>query len=166
MRSAAQYILKDSSYLVEIAIYRQWAGMDTSSEPNIVAGVSMYHHQWDYQMRSFEDSPSPRIWSRDLSDFFGDTEGGSNRLAKFLSEVEIVQELLSEATKEAEAMQADQEAVNEKDSEKFKNIGDPIEAQQTAVEEEELVNFHENDTVEIQRPTVGDEELDLYSADA
>lgn len=166
VRSAAQYMLKESSYLVEIAIYRQWAGMDTSSEPKIVAGVSMYHHQWDYQMRSVENSPSPRIWSRDLSDFFDSAEDGSNRLAKFLFEVEIVQELLSEATKEAKAMQAAQEAANEKNPKVLMEIETPTEVQQTAFEGEQLIDFREDDIVEMQQPTVSDEEPDLYSADA
>jgi hypothetical protein len=63
-------------------------------------------------------------------------------------------------------MQADREAINEKESEVFKKIGDPMEAQQTAFEEERLIDFCENDTVEMRRPTVVDEEPGLYSADA
>jgi hypothetical protein len=100
IQSAVQYMFRDSSYIVEIDIYRRWVGMDTAPAPEIVAGVKLYHQQWDWQMRSFEDSSGPRIWSRDLSDFFDHTNDGSSRFAYFISEVEKIQDFLSKAVKE------------------------------------------------------------------
>ena len=51
VRSVIQYMLEGSGYIVEIAIYREWTGRNTSLEPELKASVSMFHQEWNWQMR-------------------------------------------------------------------------------------------------------------------
>jgi hypothetical protein len=62
VRSVYQYLLKDSVYIIEIAVYREWGGYSTTGEPRILSSVSMFHPVWDYQMSSIENTTGERKW--------------------------------------------------------------------------------------------------------
>jgi hypothetical protein len=98
VRSVIQYMLQNSQYVVEIAIYRAWLGNEAEGEPKVSAGVTMFHQDWDLQMESIEENTTdPRHWKSDLSSFFHIGNDGSGGLQGFLDEVGTIQGLLSDA---------------------------------------------------------------------
>jgi hypothetical protein len=111
IRSVSQYAFQGSGYVVEIILDRTWDGPDTRSDPRIVASVSLFHPQWDWEMESKEHSTQERKWKRDLSNFF------ENGFEGFFAAIQFVQDLLgnaaSEAEEEAAKAQAAQEAVSQ-----------------------------------------------------
>ncbi|KAE9377173.1 hypothetical protein N431DRAFT_555423 [Stipitochalara longipes BDJ] len=107
MRSVIQYALQSTGFVIEISFYRTWYGQDTREEPQIAAGISMYHPQWDLEMESIENSTQGRNWKRDLSNFFEDG------FDDFLNELRGVQELLSQTADEVEQEAAARQAAME-----------------------------------------------------
>jgi hypothetical protein len=99
IRSVAQYMLSNSGYIVEIGIHRKWDGINTNREPeSIISSVTMFHSNWDWNMRSIESiAGAERGWSRDLSDFFEPDAGGTNGFTGFLTEVRTIQSYLADA---------------------------------------------------------------------
>jgi hypothetical protein len=87
VRSVIQYMMEDSGYIVEIAIYRQWGGGNTHTEPKMAASVSMFHRDWDFEMESIEGTTKERVW--DVRNFFG------NDLRRFLFHVNAIQSMIS-----------------------------------------------------------------------
>jgi len=100
MRSVIHYALQSTGFVIEIAFYRTWYGPDTRDEPELVAGIAMYHPQWDMEMESIENSTQGRKWKKGLSNFF---EGGFD---EFLNELRGIQELLSTTVHEVEQEEA------------------------------------------------------------
>lgn len=94
VRSVYQYLLKDSGYIIEIAVYREWGGYSTTGEPKILSSVSMFHPIWDDQMSSIENTTGERKWDTELSCFFGDDQTGGG-IQKFMEDVALIQGLLS-----------------------------------------------------------------------
>lgn len=95
VRSVYQYLLRESGYIVEIAVYREWCGYNTAGAPKMLSSVSMFHPVWDDQMGSIENTTRSRNWDAELNCFFGEDEGGGIR--KFMEGVVLIQGLLSEA---------------------------------------------------------------------
>jgi hypothetical protein len=87
VRSVIQYMMEDSGYVVEIAIYRRWEDSNTRTEPKMAASVSMFHRDWDFEMESIEGTTKERVW--EVRNFFG------NDIRKFLSHVNAIQSMIS-----------------------------------------------------------------------
>jgi hypothetical protein len=98
VRSVYQYLLKDSVYIIEIAVYREWGGYSTTGEPRILSSVSMFHPVWDDQMSSIENTTGERKWDPELHCFFGDDQSGGG-IRKFMEDVAFIQHLLSGAAR-------------------------------------------------------------------
>jgi hypothetical protein len=107
MRSASQYAFQSSGYVVEITLDRTWDGPDTRSDPRMVASVSLFHPQWDWEMESMEYSTQERKWKSDLSNFF------ENGFEDFFAAIQFVQDLLGNAAGEAEEEAAKAQAARE-----------------------------------------------------
>ena len=103
VRSIYQYLLRDSGYIVEIAVYREWSGYNTTGPPKMLSSVSMFHPVWDDQMGSIENTTRARNWDPQLSCFFGEHESGGTR--KFMEEVVLMQGLLSDASRASKKLQ-------------------------------------------------------------
>lgn len=99
VRSVYQYLLKDSGYIVEIAVYREWNGYNTKAQPKMLSGVSMFHPVWDAEMGSIENTTFSRNWDPQLNCFFGQGQNGG--IQKFLEDVVLIQGLLSDAARAA-----------------------------------------------------------------
>jgi hypothetical protein len=98
VRSTVKYKFAKSGYVVEIAVYRRWAGSNTKPEPEVRSGVSMYHPLWDSAMNSIEGTTEVRDWDQDLTQFFNNGEDGTHGIGHFLKEVEFIRSYLSEAS--------------------------------------------------------------------
>ncbi|KAB8289514.1 hypothetical protein EYC80_010674 [Monilinia laxa] len=57
-------------YCLEFTINRDWIGLNTVDEPEVSAGITMFHDQWDTEMESNEYSTADRDWQEDMSNFF------------------------------------------------------------------------------------------------
>ena len=95
-------MFKESGYCVETSIYREWDGNNTKREPTILAGVSLFHSDWDSEMESIEGTTKERKWDRELSTFFRPSRAPADGLAEFLDAVRQIQGLLSDASKSSE----------------------------------------------------------------
>lgn len=97
VQSVLKFKLSRSGYIVDLVLHRRWDTIDDKvepqGEPKMTAGVSMYHPNWEYQMRSYENEAGERGWSPDLKDFFDDG------FSEFINEVTIVQNYLARANK-------------------------------------------------------------------
>jgi hypothetical protein len=103
VRSVYQYLLRDSGYIVEIAVYREWNGYNTAGEPKMLSSVSMFHPVWDDQMDSIENTTRERNWDPQLNCLFERKDQGGG-IRKFMEDVVLIQGLLSDsarASKEA-----------------------------------------------------------------
>lgn len=96
VRSVIHYLVRDSGYIIEIAIYRTWEGDNTSEEPKMASSVSLYHPSWDLTTESIEMTTKVRGWDKSLSHFFdnGDRVGG---LQTLMDEIGTIQGFLSAA---------------------------------------------------------------------
>ncbi|KAG4025584.1 hypothetical protein MFRU_054g00130 [Monilinia fructicola] len=57
-------------YCLEFTINRDWIGLNTLDEPEVSAGITMFHDQWDAEMEPNEHSMADRDWQKDMSNFF------------------------------------------------------------------------------------------------
>ncbi|KAG0649800.1 hypothetical protein D0Z07_3535 [Hyphodiscus hymeniophilus] len=120
MRSVFQYQWTPTSNIVEIAIYREWAGVDTRSAPKMQASISMFGADWDMEMESVNDTISGRNWDKELSNFFGQEQAHERSGFKgLMAEIREIQRLLKTASTEeaskgklAEEKHQQQEAEN------------------------------------------------------
>ena len=103
VRSVYQYLLRDSGNIVEIAVYREWNGYNTTGEPKMLSSVSMFHPVWDDQMNSIENTTSEREWDPELKCFFGKDQSGGIR--KLMEDVVLIQGLLSDAARASKELQ-------------------------------------------------------------
>lgn len=98
VRSVISYKMRDSGYVVEIAIYREWKAGSTNGIPEMNSGVSMYHPAWDYETENIERQDREREWDGKLSQFF---DNGSTHescgIGALRNEIAVVQDLLSAA---------------------------------------------------------------------
>lgn len=105
VKSVIQYKMKDSGYIVEIAIYRTWNGSATAVEPVVEASVSMFHPEWEFAMESIERTTRVRDFGGPgLKHLFPDSEPVSpvmtTGMELFFEEIMAVQALLVEASVE------------------------------------------------------------------
>lgn len=96
VRSVYRYMLRDSGYIVDIAVYREWSGYNTTGEPRMLSSVSMFHPVWDNEMDSIENTTRERNWDPKLRCFF-EGENQSGGIHKFMEDVAFIQGLLSDA---------------------------------------------------------------------
>jgi hypothetical protein len=101
VRSDIRYKLQDSGYIVEIAIFRSWAGTtSTRGEPVIEASVSMFHPLWDEWMESIENTSRFRDFGgSDLNNLFPSSPDWTG-MEMFFRETTAVQSLLVKATQQ------------------------------------------------------------------
>ncbi|KAI9051232.1 hypothetical protein LZ554_005333 [Drepanopeziza brunnea f. sp. 'monogermtubi'] len=101
VRSDILYKLRDSGYIVEIAIYRSWAGTtSTRGEPVMEASVSMFHPLWDEWMESIENTSRFRDFGGSgLNNLFPSSPDWTG-MEMFFRETTAVQSLLVKATQQ------------------------------------------------------------------
>ncbi|TAQ89442.1 hypothetical protein B7494_g2207 [Chlorociboria aeruginascens] len=63
IKSAWQYIIPRSGYIIEVAIYR--GGSETEQASQMDAGISVYHCDWDPTMESLKHTTRDRIFNVD-----------------------------------------------------------------------------------------------------
>ena len=97
VRSVSQYMLKDSGYVVEFSIYRQWIGYDTTPPPKLFCAVTLGSQTWDYEMLSIEGQTGERQWDPQLRTFFPDRTGEGTGFYDFTDSVRHVQKYLHDA---------------------------------------------------------------------
>ena len=103
VKSAVQYALKNSGYVVEVAIYRDWPDLITLWNPSMNAAVSIFHPLWDSVMGKMKEGADERGWDRKLGKFFDYSQDeNENGFESFLAEVQAIQGFLCDATKEVE----------------------------------------------------------------
>ncbi|KUJ20585.1 uncharacterized protein LY89DRAFT_771518 [Mollisia scopiformis] len=113
VKTVAEYMVKDSGYVVELSVYRK---LVENNDPEITAGVAMYNRNWDYNMRSLKDTTQIRRWENPLKLFFGrySSEGieaveGNVGVESVLADVENIRDFLVDAVNEIEATKKQQE---------------------------------------------------------
>ncbi|KAI1008014.1 hypothetical protein K3495_g227 [Podosphaera aphanis] len=97
VRSVVQYRMKDSGYIVEIVIYREWMAPTTKGKPIISCSVSMFHPDWDDQTQDLSSKSYGREWKNDLSDFFKAHTDCDDGFEYFLTQVRTIQKYIVEA---------------------------------------------------------------------
>ncbi|QSZ30146.1 hypothetical protein DSL72_004666 [Monilinia vaccinii-corymbosi] len=70
LQSIYRFKTATGGYCLEFTINRDWIGLSTVGEPEVSAGVAMFHDQWDTEMESNEYSTADRNWQKDMSNFF------------------------------------------------------------------------------------------------
>lgn len=123
VKSVIEYALNETDYVVELTLFRSWLGSDTRGDPILSTGVAMYHKDWDDEMGRLTATAGDRSWAEPLKTFFGkgfekdELDIGSNGIERFIAEIEMIQDLLVEATTEAETLRkiriAEAEAMQE-----------------------------------------------------
>ncbi|KAH7323734.1 hypothetical protein BKA65DRAFT_481536 [Rhexocercosporidium sp. MPI-PUGE-AT-0058] len=100
VRSVIQYKFLDSDFFVELAIFREWDGANTTGEPIMKASVSMFHPEWDTHMESIEHTTRIRDFGPGLANLFNyQTEW----LVPFLDEIAFTQGLLVDVARALKA---------------------------------------------------------------
>jgi hypothetical protein len=101
LRSVFQYMIIETSNVVEVSIYRTWDSFNTKRTPLMEAGVSIFNQDWDDQMESVENHTEPRNWHPQLENFFGREGAGQTDkgIKGLFKQVRTVQEMLVEAAK-------------------------------------------------------------------
>lgn len=109
VRSAVQYKMKDSDYIVEISIYRSWQGKYTTLPPKMAASVCMFRKTWDNEMESIQKTVKTRKWNKNLENFIGvkpplegKTPSQKSSLEDFIDEVQTIQGLLADVLTKTE----------------------------------------------------------------
>ncbi|RDL42028.1 uncharacterized protein BP5553_02007 [Venustampulla echinocandica] len=100
VRSTIRFRMRDSGYIVEIAIYREWCGRDTATEPDVQASVSMFHPDWDVEMESLENTTRMRNWDAQLRQLFNNGTESTHGVQGFVGQVETIRGYLSDASRE------------------------------------------------------------------
>ncbi|APA14861.1 predicted protein [Sclerotinia sclerotiorum 1980 UF-70] len=72
LQSVYRFKTRAGGYCLEFTINRDWDGLRTKPEPNVSAGITMFHDQWDVDMESNEHTMADRKWEKDMSNFFPD----------------------------------------------------------------------------------------------
>ncbi|KAJ8061314.1 hypothetical protein OCU04_010377 [Sclerotinia nivalis] len=72
LQSVYRFKTRSGGYCLEFTINRDWDGLRTIPEPNVSAGITMFHDQWDIDMESNEHTTADREWKKDMSNFFPD----------------------------------------------------------------------------------------------
>ncbi|KAI9644477.1 hypothetical protein NHQ30_006498 [Ciborinia camelliae] len=70
LQSLYRFKTRAGGYCLEFTINRDWDGLSTAPEPEVSAGIAMFHDQWDTEMESHELSTADREWKKDMSNFF------------------------------------------------------------------------------------------------
>ena len=103
VRSISHYMFKESGYVIEISIYREWENRNTSPDPTVLAGVSLFHRNWDLEMESIEGTTKERKWDPQLRNFLPTRPAETDGVSHFFDAVRQVQGFLSEAAKAFES---------------------------------------------------------------
>ena len=98
VRSSFQFLNRDSNFVVDVSIYREWNRTYTNPEPKLMTSVSMFHRGWESAMEAIA-STANRDWDTELRTFFPNHKG-KDGLRVFLDDVQWVQELLSRTAKD------------------------------------------------------------------
>lgn len=97
IRSISSYKTNPGGYSVDVAVYREWEGCNTMSEPRIMSSVSLSHPSWDYEMQSNEATTRVRDWREDMSNFFDPATGGFDG---FVADIRLLHSLLHTSSKD------------------------------------------------------------------
>jgi hypothetical protein len=93
IRSVFRYQLKDSSYVIEVAIYRGWDNGNFKSPASTQCGINFYHKDWDLFMTPDVKVTEVREW--EFESFFPLESGSGDGFSNFLAKVKIVQDFFS-----------------------------------------------------------------------
>lgn len=69
LQSLYRFKTRTGGYCLEFAFNRNWIGSSTVPEPEVTAGVSMFHDLWDTEMEP-NPTTADRDWRKDMSNFF------------------------------------------------------------------------------------------------
>lgn len=95
IRSMLHYKLKNTPYIVEVAIYREWKNGDTKQKPLINCGVSFYHKDWDLLMIPDEGIQGLRDWNTES--LFPKEPGADDGFSQFLAHVQVLKSFFDDA---------------------------------------------------------------------
>ncbi|KAL3420754.1 hypothetical protein PVAG01_07199 [Phlyctema vagabunda] len=95
LKTVAQFPIKNSSYIVEVTIYRRWSGCNTKPEPETSCAISMRNYRWDSAMVSTEDSLQERDWQPQLKDFFPPDAEGGDGFVDLVDQIQRVRHILT-----------------------------------------------------------------------
>ncbi|KAM0309833.1 hypothetical protein ABEW05_004919 [Botrytis cinerea] len=70
LQSIYRFKTQKGGYCLEFTINRNWNGLSTVAEPNICAGVAVFHDLWDTDMEANDHTTMDRDWQKDMSNFF------------------------------------------------------------------------------------------------
>ncbi|KAF7950623.1 uncharacterized protein EAE97_002175 [Botrytis byssoidea] len=70
LQSIYRFKTQKGGYCLEFTINRNWDGLSTVAEPDVCAGVTVFHDLWDTDMEANDHTTMVRDWQRDMSNFF------------------------------------------------------------------------------------------------
>ncbi|THV46754.1 hypothetical protein BGAL_0362g00040 [Botrytis galanthina] len=85
LQSIYRFKTQKGGYCLEFTINRNWNGLSTVAEPDICAGVTVFHDLWDTDMEANDHTTMDRDWQRDMSNFF--PAGGFEEFVEELDEL-------------------------------------------------------------------------------
>ncbi|TGO82493.1 hypothetical protein BPOR_0819g00050 [Botrytis porri] len=85
LQSIYRFKTQKGGYCLEFTINRNWNGLSTVAEPDICAGVTVFHDLWDTDMEANDHTTMERDWQRDMSNFF--PAGGCEAFVEELDEL-------------------------------------------------------------------------------
>ncbi|KAF7951887.1 hypothetical protein EAE96_007184 [Botrytis aclada] len=85
LRSIYRFKTQKGGYCLEFTIDRNWNGLSTVADPDICAGVTVFHDLWDTDMEANDHTTMDRDWQKDMSNFF--PAGGFNGFVEELDEL-------------------------------------------------------------------------------
>ncbi|TGO27574.1 hypothetical protein BPAE_0040g00550 [Botrytis paeoniae] len=85
LQSIYRFKTQKGGYCLEFTINRNWKGLSTVAEPDICAGVAVFHDLWDTDMEANDHTTMDRDWQRDMSNFF--PAGGFKAFVEELDEL-------------------------------------------------------------------------------
>ncbi|KAF7915619.1 hypothetical protein EAE99_010132 [Botrytis elliptica] len=85
LQSIYRFKTQKGGYCLEFTINRNWNGLSTVAEPDVSAGVTVFHDLWDTDMEANDHTTMDRDWQRDMSNFF--PAGGFKAFVEELDEL-------------------------------------------------------------------------------
>lgn len=98
LRGVRSYAIKDTPYILELAIYRRWLTSDTKGPPQTSLGLSISNREWDDDLRALHDD-RPRTWHSCLRGLVNEEEKEDSQIAQLAEHIERVRTFLAAAQK-------------------------------------------------------------------
>lgn len=96
IKNIRQYRLQQATnLLIEITTYRKWCTQDTTGDPTVAYGVTLYDKDWDRTLAPSDELSRTRPFSADLSELFPAGNNLQSGFEAFWASVSRTQEFLS-----------------------------------------------------------------------